>query len=58
MIHVDALDFSEWHSEEVIRFFWRSVYILGHKLDIFMAYQSQNVQKTDWSYNLQSKPIQ
>ena len=22
--HVDALDFSEWHSEEVISFFWRS----------------------------------
>ena len=27
MIHVDALDFSECHSEEVISFFWRSVYI-------------------------------
>ena len=27
MIHVDALDFSERHSEEVISFFWRSVYI-------------------------------
>ena len=27
MIHVDALDFSEWHSEEVKSFFWRSVYI-------------------------------
>ena len=26
MIHVDALDFSEWHPEEVISFFWRSVY--------------------------------
>ena len=26
MIHVDALDFSKWHSEEVISFFWRSVY--------------------------------
>ena len=26
MIHVDALDFSECHSEEVISFFWRSVY--------------------------------
>ena len=23
MIHVDALDFSEWHSEEVISFFWK-----------------------------------
>ena len=27
MIHFDALDFSEWHSEEVIGFFWRSVYV-------------------------------
>ena len=27
MIHFDALDFSEWHSEEVISFFWRSVYL-------------------------------
>ena len=26
MIHFDALDFSEWHSEEVMSFFWRSVY--------------------------------
>ena len=29
MIHADALDFSEWHSEEVM-FFWRSVYNLKH----------------------------
>ena len=27
MIHVDDLEFSEWHSKEVISFFWRSVYI-------------------------------
>ena len=27
MIHFDAVDFSEWHSNEVISFFWRSVYI-------------------------------
>ena len=27
MTYVDALDFSAWHSEEVISFFWRSVYI-------------------------------
>ena len=27
MNHFDAADFSEWHSEEVISFFWRSVYI-------------------------------
>ena len=26
MIPFNALDFSEWHSEEVISFFWRSVY--------------------------------
>ena len=26
MIHVDALDFSEWHSEELISFFYCSVY--------------------------------
>ena len=25
MIHVDALDFKEYRSEEVISFFWRSV---------------------------------
>ena len=27
MIHFDDLDLSEWHSEEVINFFWRSVYM-------------------------------
>ena len=27
MNHFDAADFSECHSEEVISFFWRSVYI-------------------------------
>ena len=27
MNHFDAVDFSECHSEEVISFFWRSVYI-------------------------------
>ena len=26
MIHIDALEFGEWHPEEVISFFWRSVY--------------------------------
>ena len=32
MIHVDASDFSQWHSEEVISFFWRSVYFtLSHQ---------------------------
>ena len=28
MNHFDAVDFSECHSEEVISFFWRSVYLL------------------------------
>ena len=27
MINVDAVDFSERHPEEVISFFWRSVYV-------------------------------
>ena len=27
MINFDAVDFSERHPEEVISFFWRSVYI-------------------------------
>ena len=38
MIHVDALDFSEWHSEEVISFFWRSVYmhIYTHRHNAYM----------------------
>ena len=27
MNYFDAVDFSEFHSEEVISFFWRSVYI-------------------------------
>ena len=35
MIHADALDFSEWHSEEVISFFWRSVY----KYDLWVTAQ-------------------
>ena len=28
MNHFDAVDFSECHFEEVISFFWRSVYLL------------------------------
>ena len=37
MNHFDAVDFSECHSEEVISFFWRSVYLnlLSPKLYIF-----------------------
>ena len=31
MIHVDALDFSVRHAEEVIRLFWRSVYMYMYK---------------------------
>ena len=27
MINFDAVDFSEHHPEEVINFFWRSVYV-------------------------------
>ena len=37
MIHVDALDFSEWHPEEVISFFWRSVYY-RYTLEIFFFF--------------------
>ena len=40
MNHFDAVDFSECHSEEVISFFWRSVYIvyqwIAHLIQIFM----------------------
>ena len=35
MIHVHALDFNVCRSEEVISFFWRSVYIFFDK-DIFI----------------------
>ena len=31
MINFDAVDFSEHRSEEVISFFWRSVYIPLHQ---------------------------
>ena len=31
MINFDAVDFSERRSEEVISFFWRSVYIYSSK---------------------------
>ena len=34
MILVDALDFSEWHSEEVISFFWRSVYVVSSNQEL------------------------
>ena len=32
MNHFDAVDFSDCHSEEVISFFWRSVYLDTDKL--------------------------
>ena len=32
MIHYDAVDFSERRSEEVIGFFWRSVYLVIYTL--------------------------
>ena len=34
MIHVDALDFSECHSEEVVSFFWCSVYDTCNKFQV------------------------
>ena len=33
MNHFDAVDFSECHSEEVISFFWRSVYVYNSLLE-------------------------
>ena len=38
MIHVEALDFSEWHSEEVIKFlFMLSVHaMLGEGINLMM----------------------
>ena len=40
MNHFDEVDFSECHSEEVISFFWRSVYTLNQKskYSIFFIY--------------------
>ena len=38
MIHVDALDFSEWHSKEVISFFWHSVYLCNLNYVIFVLF--------------------
>ena len=29
MINFESVDFSEHHPEEVVSFFWRSVYIFG-----------------------------
>ena len=34
MNHFDKADFSECHSEEVISFFWRSVYIIDQSVNI------------------------
>ena len=43
MNHFDAVDFSECHSEEVISFFWRSVYIKWkHMLTISREYLKNN----------------
>ena len=36
MIQVNVLDFSEWHSEEVISFFWGSMYIESYNLGYIM----------------------
>ena len=32
MIHIDALDFSGWHSKEAISFFWHSDLVNRHRL--------------------------
>ena len=47
MIHGDALDFSEWHSEEVISFFWRSVYILAQHWTITWKKKKISVPVSD-----------
>ena len=51
MNHFDAVDFSEWHSEEVISFFWRSVYIpqpnlLSAVMQLFIEYTCTAQRKT------------
>ena len=51
MINVDALDFSEWHSNEVISFFWGSVYI--YKLHIYHnSLDTEVVTKTQKSQRM------
>ena len=49
MIHVDALDFSGWHSEEVISFFWRSVYNMSEPYFKIPAKSFAYLPKTTYS---------
>ena len=47
MNHFDAVDFSECHSEEVISFFWRSMYIAWYYhlyVSYFMMISMDNLQ--------------
>ena len=44
MIHVDALDISEWHSEEVISFFWCSVYVTKASLLLDYSYSMSTLE--------------
>ena len=49
MINFGAVDFSERRHEEVISFFWRSVYIYAnHYTDAFVDFVSKvdNIQKS------------
>ena len=57
MIHADALDFSKWHSEEVISFFWRSVYLYKKSVEsVMIVYKNgkctldlvQNFKRVTW----------
>ena len=43
MINFDAVDFSEHRSEEVISFFWRSVYLINHLIFKFMQIHMYDV---------------
>ena len=43
MNHFDAVDFSECHSEEVISFFWCSVYLSQNKLKYNVAQQADEI---------------
>ena len=53
VIHVDALDFSEWHSKEVISFFWRSVYISINLINLSIhKHPSKKVTQHDFNWLL------
>ena len=50
MNHFDAVDFSECHSEEVISFFWRSVYIQNHTLRQIVNYPLAGKINKKWKF--------